>query len=269
MFGIGITEFMLIMIVALLVVGPDKLPGIARSLAKTYNELRRAGNEIKKSVRELNLDSAEDFIRGTVDKVVPSTPETDLPGKGSGAVSSRNVSLNEKAEEGSSADGTKEAADGAEQVDARADSSEPAAAPLAGRQKETTSKKSVSQKTASKKTTSKKSVKAKDEPVIEPVDFKGPARASKPSPCSETAVASTTGSIEPVATSVELSLESNDKESAGAVKRGTKAAPAVKAAAPGKAKRGLKKTASTSTKKGGAKKRTVKAIGSAKEKADT
>ena len=81
MFGIGIGEFMLIMIVALLVVGPDKLPGIARSLAKTYNEFRRAGNEIKKSVREMNIDSAEEFIMGTVDRVVPGRADKNGPGR--------------------------------------------------------------------------------------------------------------------------------------------------------------------------------------------
>ena len=34
MFGIGLPELILIMAVALIVVGPDKLPGLARSLAK-------------------------------------------------------------------------------------------------------------------------------------------------------------------------------------------------------------------------------------------
>jgi Tat protein translocase TatB subunit len=85
MFGIGIGEFMLIMIVALLVVGPDKLPGIARSMAKAYNEFRRAGNDIKKSIREMNIDGAEEVIMGTVDRIVPGRTRRDGPGKGVGA----------------------------------------------------------------------------------------------------------------------------------------------------------------------------------------
>ncbi len=81
MFGIGIGEFMLIMVVALLVVGPDKLPGIARTLAKTYNEFRRAGNDIKKSVREINVDSAEELIMGTVNRIVPGKADKNGPGR--------------------------------------------------------------------------------------------------------------------------------------------------------------------------------------------
>ena len=55
MFGIGFAELVLVLVVALLVVGPDKLPGLARSIAKGYNQLRRAGNDIKRSVTEIDL----------------------------------------------------------------------------------------------------------------------------------------------------------------------------------------------------------------------
>ncbi|MBE9527683.1 MAG: twin-arginine translocase TatA/TatE family subunit [Proteobacteria bacterium] len=95
MFGIGIGEFMLIMIVALLVVGPDKLPGIARTMAKAYNEFRRAGNDIKKSVREMNIDSAEEVIKGTVDRIVPGRTRRDGPGRGSGGASVSSTSTEE------------------------------------------------------------------------------------------------------------------------------------------------------------------------------
>jgi Tat protein translocase TatB subunit len=57
MFGIGFAELVLVLVVALLVVGPDKLPGLARSIAKGYNQLRRAGNDIKRSVTDIDLGS--------------------------------------------------------------------------------------------------------------------------------------------------------------------------------------------------------------------
>ncbi|MEK7774100.1 MAG: twin-arginine translocase TatA/TatE family subunit [Deltaproteobacteria bacterium] len=52
MFGIGITEFVLIVIVALIVIGPDKLPDIAKALGKAYVEFKRAGEELKRTVSE-------------------------------------------------------------------------------------------------------------------------------------------------------------------------------------------------------------------------
>ncbi len=57
MFGIGFGELVLVLVVALLVVGPDKLPGLARSIAKGYNQLRRAGSDIKRSVTDIDLGS--------------------------------------------------------------------------------------------------------------------------------------------------------------------------------------------------------------------
>ncbi len=57
MFGIGFAELVLVLVVALLVVGPDKLPGFARSIAKGYNQLKRAGNDIKRSVADIDLGS--------------------------------------------------------------------------------------------------------------------------------------------------------------------------------------------------------------------
>ena len=47
MFGIGIPELVIILIVAFVVVGPEKLPKIARSLGKGFFELRRATEGIR------------------------------------------------------------------------------------------------------------------------------------------------------------------------------------------------------------------------------
>ena len=50
MFGIGMSEAVLILAVALLVFGPDKLPEVARMLAKGMKELRKASDELKSTV---------------------------------------------------------------------------------------------------------------------------------------------------------------------------------------------------------------------------
>ena len=52
MFGIGLPELILIMAVALIVVGPDKLPGLARSLAKGIAELKKATGALKESLHD-------------------------------------------------------------------------------------------------------------------------------------------------------------------------------------------------------------------------
>jgi sec-independent protein translocase protein TatB len=52
MFGIGLPEMIVILAVALIVVGPDKLPELARSLAKGVNELKKTMNQVKDSLNE-------------------------------------------------------------------------------------------------------------------------------------------------------------------------------------------------------------------------
>ncbi|TKB09367.1 twin-arginine translocase TatA/TatE family subunit [Desulforhopalus sp. IMCC35007] len=50
MFGIGLPEMLLIMAIALIVVGPDKLPDLARSLAKGLMELKKTAEGLKETI---------------------------------------------------------------------------------------------------------------------------------------------------------------------------------------------------------------------------
>ncbi len=52
MFGIGLPEMILILALALIVVGPDKLPDLARSLAKGIMELKKTAEGLKQSFSE-------------------------------------------------------------------------------------------------------------------------------------------------------------------------------------------------------------------------
>ena len=52
MFGIGLPELILIMAVALVVVGPEKLPELARALGKGIVELKKAASSLKESFEE-------------------------------------------------------------------------------------------------------------------------------------------------------------------------------------------------------------------------
>jgi Tat protein translocase TatB subunit len=50
MFGIGMTEMVLIAALALIVLGPKKLPDLARSLGKGFAEFKRATNDLKSTI---------------------------------------------------------------------------------------------------------------------------------------------------------------------------------------------------------------------------
>jgi sec-independent protein translocase protein TatB len=52
MFGIGLSEFIVIGIVALLVIGPEKLPGMARTIGRFTWEMRRAWEDVRDTVKE-------------------------------------------------------------------------------------------------------------------------------------------------------------------------------------------------------------------------
>ncbi len=56
MFGLGFTEILVILVVALLVFGPDRLPELARSLGRGLAEFRRASNDLRRSVMEATSD---------------------------------------------------------------------------------------------------------------------------------------------------------------------------------------------------------------------
>ena len=49
---IGFPELMIILVVALIVFGPRKLPELGRSLGKSLNEFKRASNELKNTLDE-------------------------------------------------------------------------------------------------------------------------------------------------------------------------------------------------------------------------
>ena len=52
MFGIGLPEMIIIAAVALVFIGPDKLPGVLRSLGKGLVELKRATSDVRSTVQE-------------------------------------------------------------------------------------------------------------------------------------------------------------------------------------------------------------------------
>jgi Tat protein translocase TatB subunit len=71
MFGIGMPELLVILGLALLLIGPKKLPQLAKSLGKTMGELRKATDDIKDTISE-EIKPIKDEIsdKGTLEKAL-------------------------------------------------------------------------------------------------------------------------------------------------------------------------------------------------------
>lgn len=77
MFGIGLPELIVIMVIALIVIGPSKLPDLARALGKGMAEFRKATQEIKDS---LDMDEdIQDVKKDLVDSMSGLDQPIDLP----------------------------------------------------------------------------------------------------------------------------------------------------------------------------------------------
>ena len=64
MFGMGMPEIMLILAIALIVLGPKKLPEIAKSLGRGIAEFKKATQEFKENLHVDNeLKEARDTVR--------------------------------------------------------------------------------------------------------------------------------------------------------------------------------------------------------------
>ncbi len=66
MFGIGMPEMILILAVALIVIGPKKLPDLAKSLGRAIGEFKRATNDFKSS---LDIDDSIVDVKNSFDEV--------------------------------------------------------------------------------------------------------------------------------------------------------------------------------------------------------
>ena len=75
MFNIGTQELLLILVLALVVVGPQKLPELARSIGRGMREFRKMQDEVKDMVKvDLNPEPPSVHQPGVSGPKVPRTP---------------------------------------------------------------------------------------------------------------------------------------------------------------------------------------------------
>ena len=77
--GISFWEFLLILVVIIVVLGPSRIPGIMRNLGNIVRNIRKASSELTTSIsREIEADNAE-RKRTPPPVPPPSGPEKESP----------------------------------------------------------------------------------------------------------------------------------------------------------------------------------------------
>jgi len=108
-FGIGLPEMALILVLALLVFGPKKLPEIGRSLAQALGSFKKAQQEFEAEFKK-EADEIQESMKASIDRPTPKALSSNKQAEASSQNGSTNAEkVAEAAEENGAAEN--EAAD--------------------------------------------------------------------------------------------------------------------------------------------------------------
>jgi Tat protein translocase TatB subunit len=79
MFGIGPEELVLLLIIALIVLGPERMPKVARDIGRVVGDLRRTSDELREEF--LNADKLLDKAAEAAAPPAPAIPATTQAGE--------------------------------------------------------------------------------------------------------------------------------------------------------------------------------------------
>ncbi len=83
MFGsIGMPELIIILVIALIIFGPRKLPELGKSLGRSLNEFKKASTDLQNTLeQEIKIEEQKEAAKKDDTNVAP--PHTVTPGPGS------------------------------------------------------------------------------------------------------------------------------------------------------------------------------------------
>lgn len=80
MFGLGVGEILIILVIALIFIGPKKLPELAKGLGKAMREFQNAAKGITDSINiKEDLNKIQEDIKSSVQENIEVEPKVEAP----------------------------------------------------------------------------------------------------------------------------------------------------------------------------------------------